>query len=104
MKKSTIRILVIVTLVLSVFIAQNAFAETISGVITEISAHPNTIVLDNGITVYGIKINYLANQYNIFLEEGMDVEVEADEFYCQDGSIKLMASVITVGDATIELR
>ena len=104
MKKSTIRILVIVTLVLSVFIAQNAFAETISGVITEISAHPNTIVLDNEVAVYGIRIDYLANQYNIFLEEGSTVTVEVYEFECRDGSIKLMASAITVGDATITLR
>ena len=104
MKKSTIRILVIVTLVLSVFLAQNAFAETISGVITEISTHPNTIILDNEVAVYGIKIDYLANQYNIFLEEGVSVTVEADEFDCRDGSTKLMASEITVGDATITLR
>lgn len=104
MKSSMVRILVLVTLVMGIFVAQNALAETITGTITDISTQPNIIVIDNATEIYGVKINYLANQYDIILEEGETVRVEAYTFECSNGSTKLMATDITIGDATIHLR
>lgn len=104
MKSSLVRILVLVTLVMGVCVAQNASAETISGTITEISTKPNIIVIDDTTEIYGVKLNYLANQYNVVLEEGDEVSVDTYTFECSDGSIKDKATAITVGDITIQLR
>jgi hypothetical protein len=56
------------------------------------------------IEVSGVRINYLANQYNIVLEEGDTVSIEYYEYECSDGTIILKACKITVGEATIALR
>ena len=103
MKRSIGRIFIIITLILTVVAVQNAVAETISGQIAAISTRPNTITIDDT-ELNGIKFNYLENKYNIVLEIGDEVSVEAYEQTCQDGSIVLMAYAITVGDATITLR
>ncbi|MBT8342964.1 MAG: hypothetical protein HKP58_00640 [Desulfatitalea sp.] len=85
--------------------AQNVSADTteVSGVIAAISTHPNMVDVD-GTEVYGIKFNYLCNQYGICLEVGETVSLTAYEFTCSDGTIKLMATSITVGDVTVQLR
>lgn len=103
MKNPMGRFMIIIALVMSMVVAQNAFAETFDGAIEKITTRPNTILVD-GTVIYGVKINYLFNQYNIDLEEGMTVSVEADEFVCSDGTIKNMATAITVGDVTVQLR
>ena len=99
------KVLVVLAVVMCFITVQNAFAETVevSGVITEISTRPNMVSVD-GTEVYGIKYNYLCNQYNICLEEGDIVTITAYEYTCSDGSIKLMATSITVGDVTVQLR
>lgn len=97
------RFIVVITLVMSMVVVQNAFAETFDGAIQEITTRPNTITVD-GTVIYGVKINYLLNQYDIDLYEGLGVSVEADEFECSDGTIKNMATAMTVGDVTVQLR
>ena len=110
MKKSSGRIILVVTLVLSIFMVTNAFADEVivSGEIYAITTKPNMITIcdsdDICEDVYGIKINYLYNQYNIDLQTGVEISVVAKEFDCSDGSIKNMASSITVGDITVTLR
>ena len=100
MKKSSGRIILVVTLVLSIFMATNAFADTIVGAISEITTKPNSITID-GEVFYGIKINYLENQYNIVLEIGDEVSVDYYEFTCSNGIVKNMATSITIGDVTV---
>lgn len=79
---------------------------TISGTITDMSTYPNMIAIDDGgvITeVYGIRLGYLARQYNVVIETGMAVSVEAYENLCYDGTIRLKATSITVDDLTIDI-
>ena len=103
MKKSMGRVVLIVALIMGVFMATNAFAEVIDGTIADITNSPNSITID-GTVISGIRFNYLANQYNIELETGDEVYVEYFEYTCADGTIKNMATSITIGDATIKLR
>jgi len=96
----------ILTIVATFVTVQNVSAvETtdVTGTIESISYKPNMVVVD-GTEIFGIKFNYLCNQYTICLEEGDPVTISYYEFLCQDGTTKNMASTITVGDATIELR
>ncbi|MCB2145911.1 MAG: hypothetical protein KQI81_05500 [Deltaproteobacteria bacterium] len=108
MKKSRGRLFLIFAMVMSVVVVQNVFAETVEGTIDSITTKPNTIsIIDDALeltVINGVKINYLSNQYNIDLEEGMFVSVDYDEFTCSDGSIKNMATSITVGEVTVQLR
>jgi hypothetical protein len=79
---------------------------TVSGTVDEITTDPNMVAIyDDGVVteVYGIKFSYLENKYNIVIETGMDISVEVYENLCYDGTIRLKATSITVGDATIEL-
>ena len=104
MKKSVKSLVVALAIVMSLFTVQSAFAETVSGVVDSISYKPNVVVV-GGTAVNGIKLNYLCNQYNICLEEVEgEVSIESDEYTCMDGTIKLMATKITVGDVTVDLR
>ena len=75
----------------------------VTGVITAITLKPNVVDI-NGTDVYGVKFNYLCNQYNICLAEGESVSIVTYEYTCSDGTIKLMAASITVGDVTVQLR
>lgn len=80
-------------------------AETISGTITEITTYPNMIAIDDGgveTEVYGVPFGYLDKQYNIVIAIGMTVSVDVVETVCYDGTIRLKATNITVGDATVE--
>lgn len=87
-------------------VASAADTFTVSGTVSEITTDPNIVEIDDGgvITeVYGIKFGYLERKYNIVIEPGMDVSVDVYEYLCYDGTIRLKATRITVGDATIEL-
>lgn len=99
------KVLLIVVVALCFLAVQGVNADTVevSGVITEITLKPNVVTID-GTEVYGVKFNYLCNQYNICLEEGETVSVVTYEYTCSDGTIKLMAASITVGDVTVQLR
>ncbi len=105
--KSTLKIMfVILTAVLTLSAVQNVGAVdtyTVEGTIDSMSYRPNVVVVD-GTKVYGMKFDYLCNQYTICLEEGEIVSILYFEFLCDDGTTKAMASSITVGDATVELR
>ena len=79
-----------------------AETSTVTGMIDEISTRPNMIVVD-GTEVYGVRINYLANQYNIVLDEGIYVSVDVYECPKYD-TTKLIAYRITVDKVTVELR
>jgi hypothetical protein len=103
MKSSIKAFFVILAIVVSFVAVQSVRAETVSGTIDSISTRPPKIVVD-GIEVSGVRINYLANQYNIYLEVGDTVSIEYYEYECSDGSIILKACKITVNDATIDLR
>lgn len=100
MVKSLLASLAIVVSLMSV---QGVSAETVSGAIDSISTKPNIVVVD-GAAVNGVKLSYLCNQFNICLEEGLVVSIDCYEYLCSDGSIKLMATSITVGDITVQLR
>lgn len=107
--KSTLKIMFLILTIVATFVTvQNVSAvETtdVTGTIESISYKPNMVVVD-GTEIFGIKFNYLCNQYNICLEQDYpdQVTISYYEFLCQDGTIKNMASTITVDDATIELR
>ena len=103
MKSSTKTLLVLLAIVMCLVTVQSVCAETLTGTIDSISTRPPKIVVD-GIEVSGVRINYLANQYNIVLELGDTVTVEYYEYECSDGTIILKACKITVNDATIQLR
>lgn len=91
------------------FSINNALAAdtySISGTVSDITTFPNMIAIDEGDTVtevYGIKFGYLERQYNIEIQIGTEVTVEAFETVCYDGTVRLKATSITVGDATIDL-
>lgn len=91
------------------FSINNALAAdvyTISGTVSDITTFPNMIAIDEGDTVtevYGIKFGYLERQYNIVIQIGTEITVEAYENVCYDGTVRLKATTITVGDATIDL-
>jgi hypothetical protein len=63
---------------------------------------PNTVVID-GTEVYGIAFNKIES-YDIFLEEGDMVSIDAYEFTCSTGEVILKAASITIDDVTIALR
>ena len=106
MKRSLKSLAVIAATAMSFVAVQNVAAETVSGSIEEITTRPNVVTVYDELTgeftdVYGVRINYLANQYNIELEEGDLVSIEASEFLCSDGTTKLKASSVTIDDVTV---
>lgn len=106
MKSSIKGLFVILVIVMSFVVVQSVCAAeigTVTGEIDSISTQPNKIVVD-GTEVSGVKFKYLCNQYTICLEEGDLVSIDYYEFECSDGSIKLMAYSITVGEVTVVLR
>ena len=107
MKTSIKGLFVIMAIVMSFVAVQSVCAVetfTVEGTISEVSTRPNMIVVD-GTEVYGVKINYLANQYNIDLQTGIDVSVDVYEYECPTyDTTKLMATSITVGAITVQLR
>lgn len=108
--RMTTKIFAILAIAVSLFAVQNVLAATtitVEGTVSQISTDPNMVVIDDdGVSteVYGIRLSYLANQYNIVIEEGTSVSIEAYEYLCSDGTIKLMAASITVNDVTVQLR
>lgn len=105
--KSTFKIVfVILTAVLTLAAVQNVGAAdtyNVTGTIDSMSYRPNVVEVD-GTQVYGMKFDYLCNQYTICLQEGEVVSIWYFEFLCDDGTTKAMASSITVGDVTVVLR
>lgn len=108
--KSTIKVVFVILAVVITFVAVQSVGAKggkniteVSGMIEDITYQPNVVVVD-GTEIYGIKFDYLCNQYTICLEEGEEVTVEYYEFVCDNGTIKAMASSITVGDVTVKLR
>ncbi len=78
------------------------------GTIEKISTKPNMIVVDDVVSglleVFGVKFNCLDNQYNIDLYKDDEVSIGVYEFECSDGTTKLMAYEVTVGNVTVRLR
>lgn len=106
MKTSIKGLFVIMAVVMSFVAVQSVCAETstVTGMIDEISTRPNMIVVD-GTEVCGVRINYLANQYNIVLDEGIYVSVDVYEYECpRYDTTKLIAYRITVDNVTVQLR
>ncbi|MCK9294136.1 MAG: hypothetical protein M0P70_03550 [Desulfobulbaceae bacterium] len=109
MKNSIKKLVVMLAIGLSFAAAQSVSAETVVGTITEIASEPSvvTITSEDGssIDIYGVKVDYLCNQYNICLDEDVDVNVEYYEYVClDDGTLKYKATSISVAEATIDLR
>lgn len=108
--RSVIKKACVLLIVAAVFVAvHTAGAETVEGMIKDISYRPNKVTVEHDgtneiIIVSGVRLNYLCNQYTICLEIGEMVLFETYEYECKDGSINLMATSITVGDATVKLR
>lgn len=96
-------VFVILAIVMSLVAIQNVCAETITGTIEDISTAPNVIVID-GTEIYGVRIDYLYNQYNIDLETGINVSVEYYEYECSSGLLVNKACMITVDDIAVTLR
>lgn len=106
MERQMKKLFVILVIALSFIIVPSAFAETVevTGVITAITTSPNVVEVD-GTAVYGVKLDYLCNQYNICLVEGETVSFSTYEYFCKlEGGTKLMATSITVGDVTVQFR
>jgi len=105
MKHSIKGLFVILAIIMSLVAVQGVCAETVTveGMIDNISEKPNMIVVD-GTEVYGVRYKYLCNQYNICLEENMNVSIVCDVFVCSNGTSKNMATSITVDDVTVQLR
>ena len=105
MKHSVKTMIVALAIVMSFVVVQNVCAETfiVEGEIESISYKPKIVLVD-GTEVYGVRINYLLNQYNIDLQVVDFVTIQLYENLCFDGTIKIKACEITVGDATIALR
>ncbi len=110
MKGTKKRLLAILTILMCFVAVQNVSAETftIEGEIQSISTKPNVIVIkdtnDMETAVNGVKFSYLCNQYSICLTVDDVVSIVAEESVCKDGTTKLIATSITVGEATITLR
>lgn len=101
----TISIALVLAVLFSLTVVQAPLATeitTVSGVIEEISNRPNMVVVD-GTEVYGIAFNKI-EAYNIFLEEGDTVSIDAYEYTCRTGAVILKATSISVGDISIVLR
>lgn len=105
-------VLIVWTLCMTIFTVVAAHAQQASvyvdGEVVEVYSKPNMIVVDdilsgNQAEVYGIRYPYL-EKYNIVLEEGINVYIEAFEYECKDGSINLMAESVKVGNVTVDLR
>ena len=105
MKYWTISIVLVLAVLFNLSAVQAPLAAeitTVSGTIQSISERPNMVVVD-GTEVYGISFNKI-EAYNIFLEEGDMVSIDAYEFACSSGAVVLKAASITIDDITIALR
>ena len=89
--------------------SQNLLAsETVlvEGTVLEISTRPNMVLVDaaEGPTaVYGIPFNYLGKQYDMVIEEGTYVSIEAVEKVHAQFGTALVAQTITVDGVTVPL-
>lgn len=106
--KNTLRIVFVTLIVALTFvIVQSAGAKPpsdyVEGTIDSLSDKPNMVVID-GTEIYGVKFDYLCNNYDVCLEEGSDVTIWYYEYVCNDGTIKYMASSVQEGDVTVKLR
>ena len=111
MKSSMKGFFIILAIVVSLVAVQSVRAAdtlTVAGTIEEISIRPNMIVINEGndelTEVFGVKFNYLATRYNIFLNMDDYVIFEVYEYICCDGTTKFMAYSLTVDDVTVVLR
>lgn len=80
---------------------------SVEGPVVEIGTRPNKLVIDaNGelTDVYGVRLDYLKNQYNIDIEVGTYVSIEAYVVNTPRFGTKLVAYQITVDDVTVQLR
>ena len=105
MKYWTISIALVLAVLFNLSAVQAPLAAevtTVSGTIQSISQSPNIVVVD-GTEVYGIAFNKIES-YNIFLDEGDIVSIEAYEFTCSTGEVILRAANITIDDITIALH
>ena len=105
MKYWTISIALLLAVLFNLSVVQTPLAAeitTVNGTIQSISERPNMLVVD-GIEVYGISFNRIES-YNIFLDEGDIVSIEAYEFICSTGEVILRAATINVDDTTIALH
>lgn len=107
MKISGEGLLVLAATIMSFISVQNVCAVTVTGTIWEIFTQPNMVIVMEAdgelVDVYGVRIKYLANWYNIDLNEVDDVvSFDADLFECRNGETVLKASSITVAGETID--
>ena len=103
MKNPIKKLFVMLAIGLSFVAVQSVSAEMVEGTIESISTRPNVVVVD-GIEVYGVKFNYLANQFDIVLTVNQYVSFEVYEWECTAGTTVLKACEITVADETVALR
>ena len=103
----TIRTMFVVIAAVLAFTGIQAFgagdcSETVEGIVTAVNNDANTIIVD-GITVKGVPLVYLANQFNIVLEEGVN-NVVITAHLCLLSDDKLRACTISVdGGEVIDL-
>ncbi len=107
MKISGEGLLILAATIMSFISVQNACAVTVTGTISKIFTQPNMVIVMEAdgqlVDVYGVRIKYLANWYNIDLNEVDDVvSFDADLFECRNGETVLKASSITVDGETID--
>lgn len=110
MKTSLMKMAVLAAIVLSLTLVQaiNAQAVTVEGDVYSVSIDTSSIQVyeDNETitTVYCIPFNHLAKKHQIVLEFGDEVSIEAYDRTFSDGTTKLVAISLTVGDVTVQLR
>jgi hypothetical protein len=115
MKCSIKGLFVILAIIMSLVAVQSVCAETMTGIITDISNNnpSNMIVLEkidgSKVELYGMRIKWLENQHDIVLEDLLinktTVSIDAYPVECIDGTTKFMACLITVlGGETVDLR
>lgn len=92
------KMLALLAIILSFTVVQAVWARhcdvPVSGIVTEIHIEDNSIDVD-GITVYGIPFDYLANKLKITLDVGDYVEVTAHQ--CPDTG-KISACTLEVNN------
>ena len=106
MKISTKKMIVLLAIIFSLVTVSSTWAKdcdiTVAGSITEIVSNGAITVDDSAgeITVYGIPMNYLDNQFDIVLSENDVVAIEA--IVCKNTGL-LEACTLWLNDAKIEL-
>jgi hypothetical protein len=110
MKNYGKKMLMILAILLSLVVVQAASAEVtgiVAGTVSAVNSAENSITVDVGAgtltTVYCIPLTYLANK-KIIVDVGTPVSIEVSECTFSDGTTKLVAVSLAVGDPLVSVK